>query len=67
MSIPDEHVRSVCRLGQGADCCRYLVMGDGFQCVKLVPSAQATIDQRVAAGAFTAQGDNCEGLAYATR
>ena len=31
-----EHVRLVCRIGQGSKCCRYLTVGaEGWDCVKL--------------------------------
>jgi hypothetical protein len=54
------YVKKVCKLGQEADCCRYLVMGGGFECVKL-SSLKFTIDQRVANNQFIAKGDNCIG------
>lgn len=56
-----EEVREVCKVGLGELCCRYLVAGTaGFECAKL-SSLKTTIDIRVAAGAFNAKGDNCEG------
>lgn len=63
VSLTDDHVDSVCRMGQGADCCRYLTIGpEGLECAKLTP-LKATLDQRVATGSFTARGDNCDGIA----
>lgn len=57
----NEHVKTVCKIGQGNDCCRYLVMGSqGFECVKNT-SLRSTLDSRVAMNAIVAQGDNCEG------
>ena len=54
----DDHAKSVCKIGQGADCCRYLSMGaEGFSCEKLSPLGD-TIDLR---DDMTAKGDNCEG------
>jgi hypothetical protein len=60
--LTDDWTRNVCKIGQGAACCRYLTMGpDGWNCERNA-SLKATIDERVAAGQFTARGDNCEGL-----
>jgi hypothetical protein len=61
--IPDDKLKTVCKIGQGHECCRYIVAGaDGIECAKLQPVLQLQIDQRVASGQFTARGDNCEGL-----
>jgi len=61
--FPDmEWIGGVCRIGQREACCRYLTMGAaGWNCEKLT-ALRATIDRKVAAGEFTAQGDNCEGV-----
>lgn len=54
-----EHVEKVCKVGQGKECCRYLMAGpDGFECAKGTGFAKH-IDLRV--HTMTAQGDNCEG------
>lgn len=56
----DEHRANVCRMGQGADCCRYLTMGSqGWSCAKRT-SLRFVIDRRVAE--MTAKGDNCDGV-----
>lgn len=56
----DDQVRSLCRVGQGSDCCRYLAVGPtGWSCEKLTPLAMH-IDARED---MVARGDNCEGLA----
>jgi hypothetical protein len=62
MAISYELARSLCRVGTGSPCCRYLA-GDaqGFKCLKLDPGAKTHIDARVAAGTFNAKGDNCPG------
>lgn len=57
--IPAEHL-PVCKMGQGHDCCRYIVMGpDGFSCVKKT-TMRYTLDAR--GDAMTARADNCDGL-----
>jgi hypothetical protein len=62
MTISYELARSLCRLGTGSPCCRYLAAGaEGFGCLKLDPKLKAKIDARVAAGTFNAKGDNCPG------
>lgn len=55
------YLQTTCKVGQRAACCRYIVAGaGGITCAKLT-GLRKTIDDRVAAGTFTAQGDNCEG------
>ena len=56
------YVKDVCKIGQGNDCCRYLVMAPtGFECAKLDLSLKLTLDQRVRIGSMNAKGDNCPG------
>lgn len=53
-------IKETCKIGQGADCCRYLIMGcTGFECAKLEHGLKVTIDARVES--MSAQADNCEG------
>lgn len=58
-----EHIGKVCRIGQGHECCRYLMIGPkGFECAKVAGiRVKALLDQRVAEEAMTARGDNCDG------
>jgi hypothetical protein len=61
--MTDEFVKQTCRPGAGAASCRYLSMGArGWGCEKLT-AMKAYLDRRVASGTFTAQGDNCPGVA----
>lgn len=55
--IPSEHLPT-CKMGQGAECCRYLVFDGGFACAKTT-AMRYVIDGKVAS--MTAQGDNCAG------
>lgn len=53
-----DHVENVCKLGQNADCCKYLTMGSGsFECAKIT-SLKSIIDARTD---MNAKSDNCEG------
>lgn len=58
-----KHWETVCKIGQGADCCKYLVMGKGFECMKEDPENKKVIDDNWAVTPHVAQGDNCEGYA----
>ncbi len=61
MALSIDTVRETCKLGKGAECCRYLSMGGtGFQCEKLGP-IRGIIDSRMNNGTMQAQGDNCPG------
>jgi len=56
------HVTTVCRIGQGHACCRYLGAGpSGLECFKLNGPLRDALDARVAVGTMVARGDNCEG------
>ena len=58
----DQHRESVCKIGQGPACCRYVTMGaDGWGCAKNT-SMRPAIDAR--AEQMNAKGDNCGGLAF---
>jgi hypothetical protein len=58
---PPQHVIDVCKIGKGAQCCRYLAVGQqGFICLKFT-SNKSYLDARVAANSMRAHGDNCEG------
>jgi len=57
----NEHIKNVCKIGQGNECCRYLVMGGrGFECAKHT-SLATTLDLRVETETIVARGDNCDG------
>lgn len=57
-----EYIKTVCKIGQGAECCKYLVCGaNGFECMKFDPENKKVIDINWAKTAHVSQGDNCEG------
>ena len=60
MEMTKEYMNEVCKLGQGADCCRYITVGaDGLSCAKDDPGIKASIDRQVVQ--MRAKGDNCDG------
>lgn len=64
--IPDDHLKAVCRIGQRADCCRYIVRelfsAGPYECAKHDQTLKEQIDRRHAAVSMIARGDNCEGI-----
>lgn len=64
--IPMDYVRATCKIGQGNECCRYLVCGpDGFDCAKFSVHRK-TLDDRAANKIMTARADNCAGWEHPT-
>lgn len=60
--LTDDHAKTVCKIGQGNDCCRYLTMsGMGWGCEKGT-ALKFLLDARVATQSINARGDNCEGV-----
>lgn len=57
----DDWAKRVCKLGQGAECCRYLLwQRGGWSCLKNTES-RATMDEWARGHNWTAKGDNCLG------
>ncbi len=55
-----EYIRTVCKVGQGSSCCKYLGIGsNGYQCEKHSP-LRAVIDARE--DIMVAKADNCDGF-----
>lgn len=64
-AVADDEARTLCQIGQGPECCRYLSVERtdyylGFVCEKHTELA-AAINERVAIGQFLAHGDHCPG------
>ena len=60
MALSPQQIIDVCKMGQGADCCRYLICsGNGFECAKTT-SLKDIIDTRV--NQMNAKSDNCGGV-----
>jgi len=60
LKISEKHLKEVCKIGQGAECCRYIVLGDALECSKGT-AVGGLLDRRARKGETTAQGDNCDG------
>ncbi len=52
-----EECKTICRLGQGEECCAFLTVGaQGFSCDRMVPEIGGTIFARLDAGTMNAKG-----------
>jgi hypothetical protein len=57
--IDDKYLNEVCKMGQGADCCAYLIVGPkGIECAKGT-EFEAEILGRIER--MIAKSDNCKG------
>ena len=61
--VTSEHATNVCKMGQGNECCRYLIGSpNGLECAKNIIRIRRFTDMRVADEDMVARGDNCEGF-----
>jgi hypothetical protein len=59
----DPRLKSLCKVGEGKQCCRWLARGPrGYFCAKFDPAIADAIRERAEAGQLGALGDNCPGL-----
>lgn len=57
-----EFIVDVCKVGQGAACCKYLLAGTkGLECGKLT-EWKKIVDDNWKVTPHVAQGDNCQGI-----
>jgi hypothetical protein len=57
--IDGRHLREVCRMGQGKDCCAFIIVGrKGIQCAK---GTEFEAEIRARVHKMVARGDNCNG------
>jgi hypothetical protein len=55
------NIINVCKIGQGAACCKYLLVGPGgFECAK--EEGYKELVDKAWNSSKNAQGDNCNGL-----
>jgi predicted metal-binding protein len=59
--IDEAHVTQVCRPGEGAATCRYLLRAPGAWVCAKHTALQAGLDERVVQETIVARGDNCPG------
>ena len=60
MALSSQQIIDVGKIGQGVNCCRYLICGvNGFECAKAT-SLKDAIDVRV--NQMNAKSDNCGGV-----
>jgi hypothetical protein len=58
----EEYAKTICKIGQGAETCRYLAMYPaGYSCEKHTAMGR-DMDEWASTGRIGAQGDNCDGL-----
>ncbi len=62
IAIRDEHLKVVCKLHGGAECCRYLMMGVDFECAKHPENLAFRKRIDMQKDSMAAKGDNCEGV-----
>lgn len=56
--LEGEEPKEICKLGQGDECCAYLVMGaKGFECVRMLYPYNLEIQGRLNAGTMVAKGE----------
>ena len=59
ISLDKEHLETVCKIGRGTDCCKFLAGGpEGLLCGKSIPQLKAALDIKEG---MSAQSDNCGG------
>lgn len=56
VKLSDDEAKSICKLGQGENCCAFLVAGpDGFECVRMTDLSAMILD-RLDKGTMNAKG-----------
>lgn len=60
----NEYIQQICKPGQGAACCKYLIgnPNGSMECAKVTSSLKSTIDAKYLRESQVAQGDNCGGV-----
>lgn len=59
--FPDkEEIKEICKIGQGADCCIFLVVGSKFECCYHNRFGLGDLLERARAGLTNARREGCE-------
>ncbi|HDZ27763.1 hypothetical protein LCGC14_1355230 [marine sediment metagenome] len=56
VTMSADEAKSVCKLGQGEECCAFLVMGGGFECIRMCANLSMNILDRLDKGTMNAKG-----------
>ena len=65
VKMTTDEAKDICKLGQGEECCAFLVMGDGFECIRMCYPANGSIFTRLEKGTMNAKGEGeWEGCAW---
>ena len=57
VKLEGEEMKDICKLGQGEDCCAFLVCSpSGFECIRMDYPTNSTIFSRLEKGEMTAKG-----------
>jgi len=63
--LTGDEVKSICRVGQGATCCPYVVVGaKGFECWRMNYPSNGFIVDRIYHGTMNAKGPACSPKAW---
>ena len=57
VKMTDKEAKKICNLGKGSECCAFLVMGSGFECIRLSYPANSSIFTRLEEGTMNAKGE----------
>ena len=57
VQMSDDEAKKICKLGQGSECCAFLVVGqNGFECIRMSYPANSSIFSRLEQGTMNAKG-----------
>lgn len=58
IKLTGDEAKEICKLGQGQDCCAFLVMApDGCECIRMSYPTNSTIFSRLKNGTMNAKGE----------
>lgn len=57
VSMTSDEAKEICNLGQGDKCCAFLVMGTGFECIRMAYPKNSSIFGRLKDGTMNAKGE----------
>ena len=55
--MTDEEAKTICKLGQGSECCAFLAMGAKVECIRLAYPTNTSIFTRLEEGTMNAKGE----------